>query len=146
MESTHTHSATTTTYEQAKDYPYADRLPNSLFKENRDKFISNVKSRVGDKLAKNGVALYKGVDEIPLYNSDCNYPVYQEGCFYYLFGVVEPSCMGVIDFQNEKAILFIPKMDNLYKIWMTVLSKEDFAAKYEVETRYIEELGEYLKE
>ena len=41
-------------------------------------------------------------------------------------------------------MLFVPRMSNLYQIWMTVLTKEDFAAKYEMEIHYVDELQEYL--
>jgi len=54
------------------------------------------------------------------------------------------DCYGMIDFLQEKAILFVPKMDNLYKIWMTVMTKEDFTNKYEVEVRYLHDLEEYM--
>ena len=30
------------------DFPYADGLPNSLFRDNRLRFIKNVKARLGD--------------------------------------------------------------------------------------------------
>ena len=90
------------------------------------------------------VALFKGASEVPLYSSDVSYPSYQEAFFYYVFGVIEMDCYGLIDFIQEKAILFVPKMNNLYKIWMTVMTKEDFAAKYELEVRYIDELQEYM--
>ena len=86
------------------------------------------------------VALFKGINEVPLYSSDVSYPHYQEAYFYYIFGVSEVDCYGLLDFNAEKAILFVPKMDALYQIWMTVMSKEDFAAKYEIEVRYIDEL------
>ena len=32
----------------------------------------------------------------------------------------------------------------MYKIWMTVMTKEDYQAKYDIEVRYIEELKDYL--
>jgi hypothetical protein len=35
------------------------------------------------------------------------------------------DCYGVIDFEQEKTILFVPKLDNFYKIWMTVSSLEE---------------------
>ena len=54
------------------------------------------------------------------------------------------DCYGLIDFTTEKAILFVPKMDNLYKIWMTLMTKEDFQTKYEVEVKYLDELEEYM--
>ena len=57
---------------------------------------------------------------MPIYSSDVNYPEYQEAFFYYLFGVPEMDCYGVIDFENEKTFLFVPRLDNYYKIWMTV--------------------------
>lgn len=81
---------------------------------------------------------------MPLYSSDVNYPDYQEAFFYYLFGVNEMDCYGIIDFNNKRPILFVPKPNELYKIWMTVLSREDFEKKYEIEIRYVTELEEFL--
>jgi len=54
------------------------------------------------------------------------------------------DCYGIIDFRNERAILFVPKPNVLYKIWMTVLTKEDYEKKYELEVRYTSELEEFL--
>ena len=54
------------------------------------------------------------------------------------------DCYGFLDIGEEKAILFVPQLDNLYKIWMTVMTREDYAAKYDLEVRYIDELQEYL--
>ena len=54
------------------------------------------------------------------------------------------DCYGLIDISQEKAILFVPKMSNLSKIWMTVLTKEDFMEKYELEVHYISDLQEYM--
>jgi len=42
--------------------------------------------------------------------------------------------------------LFVPKLDNLYKIWMTVMTKEDFAEKYGMEVCHVSELPAYLKD
>ena len=47
------------------------------------------------------------------------------------------DCYGFLDIGEEKAILFVPQLDNLYKIWMTVLTLEDYATKYELEVRNI---------
>ena len=81
---------------------------------------------------------------MPLYSSDVSYPQYQEAFFYYVFGVTEMDCYGLLDFAQEKAILFVPKLDSLYQIWMTVLSKEQYASKYELEVRYVDELQEFM--
>jgi hypothetical protein len=90
------------------------------------------------------VALFKGASEVPLYSSDVSYPSYQEAFFYYVFGAIEMDLYGLVDFNQEKAILFVPRLDNMYKIWMTVMTKEDYATKYDLEVRYIDELQEYL--
>lgn len=55
------------------------------------------------------------------------------------------DCYGLLDLHNHHAILFIPRLDNLYKIWMTVMTKEESAIFYELEVRYIDELDETLK-
>ena len=96
--------------------------------------------------AAKGIAVFQGVSEIPLYSSDVCYPEYQEAYIYYLFGVSEMDCVGVLDFATEKTILFVPQLDNLYMIWMTVYTKEDLAAKYNMEVRYLSELTAYLNE
>ena len=54
------------------------------------------------------------------------------------------DCYGIIDFQIERAILFVPQPNVLYKIWMTVLTKQDYEQKYELEVRYTSELEEFL--
>lgn len=57
------------------------------------------------------------------------------------------GCYGVLDFASEMAILFVPNLGNLSKIWMTVLTKEDYAAKYPgVEIRFVDELEAYLRD
>ena len=71
---------------------------------------------------KETISFFQGASEVPLYSSDCAYPEYQEAVFYYLFGVTEMDCFAVIDFTNERSVLFVPRLDNFYKIWMTTLS------------------------
>ncbi len=80
------------------------------------------KEAKGADLPKNSIAFFKGASEVPMYSSDVNYPEYQEAFFYYLFGVTEMDCYGIIDFENEKATLFVPNYDKFYQIWMTVLT------------------------
>ena len=62
-------------------HPYQEGLPNSLFQANRSKFLKDL------KMAPNSIAFFKGIGEVSIYNSDCNYPFHQEGNFYYLFGI-----------------------------------------------------------
>jgi Xaa-Pro dipeptidase len=65
-----------------------------------------------------------------MYSSDVAYPEYQEAFFYYLFGVTEMDSYAIIDLESEKTVLFMPKLDNYYKIWMTVLDVQEYKKKY----------------
>ena len=100
-----------------------------------------MRSTIGDK-ATGSVGFFKGASEVPLYSSNVSYPEYQEAFFYYLFGVAAMDCYGVIDFEHEKVILFVPKLDNYYKIWMTVMDKEGYKTKYDIldEVHYCDEM------
>jgi len=55
------------------------------------------------------------------------------------------DCYLLLDLYKDHTILFIPRLDNLYKIWMTVMTKEEFSAYYDLEVRYIDELEEAIK-
>ena len=82
-----------------------------------------------------------------MYSGDVPYPEYQEAFFYYLFGATEMDCYGIIDFKENKTYLFAPKLDNIYKIWMTTMSKEELKAKYTGvdEICYTDEIEDVLK-
>lgn len=124
-----------------------DQLSQTLFQKNRAQFIKFFKEATGDSLAKNAVGFFKGASEVPIYSSDVSYPEYQEAYFYYLFGVTEMDCYGVIDFHNEKSVLFVPKLDNYYKIWMTLMTLDDMKKKYPLidEIYYTDDLEAYFK-
>ena len=111
-----------------------------MFEKNRARFFKLFKEKVNVNDQNKAVALFKGANEVPLYSSDVSYPEYQEAFFYYLSGVFEMDCYLLMDFNTEKTILFVPKMDNLYKIWMNTMTKEDFTQKYGLETRCLNEL------
>lgn len=96
---------------------------------------------------KEGICLFKGKEEMPIDSTDIEYEVKQESFFYYLFGVQETGCHAAIDLNTHKATLFIPKMDNLYKIWMKILSIEEYQEKYpDLEILYMDELEDWMKE
>jgi Xaa-Pro dipeptidase len=99
-----------------------------------------------DTVPKNSVGFFKGASEVPIYSSDVCYPEYQEAFFYYLFGVAYMDCYGVIDFQTKKATLFVPKLDNYYKIWMTVLDLEGYKKKFNLidEIVFVDEMKEWF--
>lgn len=91
---------------------------------------------------------FKGANLQPMYSSDVDYPEYQEAFFYYLFGAPEMDCFGVIDFANEKTILFVPRLDNFYKIWMTAPTIEEWSKRYHMidELRYTDEMEAFFAE
>ena len=55
------------------------------------------------------------------------------------------DCYALLDLHNDKIMLFVPKLDNLYKIWMNFLTQKDAEEKYEVPVFYMEELEEKMK-
>ena len=126
-----------------------DKLPSTCFAKNRARFIKLFKEHghiCEDDDGEEHLGLFKGADEVPIHATDFTYPSYQEAYFYYLFGVIEMGCYGVIDLKSGKPILFVPRMGNLNKIWMTVLTAEDFKAKYEMDqVYYLDELSNYLE-
>jgi hypothetical protein len=61
-----------------------------------------------------------------------------------LLGAEEMDCYALIDLHKDHVILFVPQLDNLYKIWMNILTKEEASAKYGVEVRYINQIEETL--
>lgn len=58
------------------------------------------------------------------------------------------DCYGVIDFEHKKSILFVPKLDNYYKIWMTVLDLEGYRAKFPLidEIHYVGDMEAWFKQ
>jgi len=57
------------------------------------------------------------------------------------------DCFGVIDFETEKATVFVPKLNHFYKIWMTTMDTTEFAKRYDLidEFKYTEEMEEFFK-
>ena len=53
---------------------------------------------------------------------------------------------GLIDLENGKTVLFVPHLDNLYKIWMNFRTPDEMAATYGIEVRYVEDLEMALSE
>ena len=58
------------------------------------------------------------------------------------------DCFGIIDFAQEKCVLFVPKLDNFYKIWMTTLSIDEWKVRYPLidEIHYTDEMEAYFAE
>jgi hypothetical protein len=57
------------------------------------------------------------------------------------------DAFGVIDFNTMKTTLFMPKLDNYYKIWMTVLTTDEYKNKYNAidEVLFVDQMEDYFK-
>lgn len=70
----------------------------------------------------------------------------QDSNFWYLFGVNLADCYASIEVESGRTVLFAPKIDEGYKIWMTVFSLEEQREKFNVDSvLYVSEIEEYLK-
>ena len=120
-------------------------LPNNFFASNRERYLKNI-ARLLPNLDQDSILVLKGGSEISKYDSDTIYfHFYQEANIYYLTGVVEPDIVAILDIKSSKMILFYNQLPEEYKIWMTVISKEDFGKKYECEVFDKDKLNDYIK-
>ena len=96
--------------------------------------------------AAGSVSVYKGIEEVPKNYDDINQVVEQESTFWYFFGVKESHCYGLIHHDTGKTVLFVPKFDEGYKLWMYVKSLEQFKKELDVdEVIYETEMREYIE-
>jgi len=65
-----------------------------------------------------------------------------------VYGVMEPDFYGVLDLTNNKAILFIPRLDPGYAVWMGEIKlPKHFLEKYVVDqVLYIDEIDSFMSE
>jgi Xaa-Pro dipeptidase len=116
-----------------------------VFQENREKFINNL-NLLGKDLEKDSLLIFEGGKDIPRHDTDtCFYHFIQESYFYYLTGVQEPDFFMIFDLKSNKFTLFLNKVSERYKIFMTVLTDEEAAKKYNLDCFYSDTLIEFLK-
>ena len=61
-----------------------------------------------------------------------DYKVEQESNFWYFFGVDLADCYASIDISSGHTILFVPRLDEAYKLWMVVLSNQEIKEKFRI--------------
>lgn len=114
-------------------------VPNRIHKLNRERLLTQIK-------VDGAVLLLPGVASLPIDDSDIDYPIQQESNFWYLFGVEEPDCYGLMELDTGKATVFIPRLEEDYKLWMYVPPQEEIRTRWGLdEVRYVDELEDYLK-
>ena len=118
-------------------------IPMDVHKSSRHKLVELLKSR-GQTC---GVVLLQGGDEQCQYDSDTELVFRQDSWFNYLFGVKEPGMYGAIDISSGKATLFIPRLDEEYKVWCgEIHSADTFRLSYAMdEVCYTDELPSWME-
>ena len=136
--------------QQFKNLSLPNKLPRSVFKNNRSHFLETwAKFSDSNHEKQNSLAFFKGASATPLHrSSDCNYPEHQESFFQYLFGVTETGCYAILELDTQKTVLFVPRQDEFFKIWMSVPDPSALQKKYSDITSvyYLDEFEIYIKQ
>lgn len=118
----------------------APPIPKDFHTKLRNRFLAALKEEVKD-LKKNSVCLFKGIPTVHKNYDDIDYKVEQESTFWYFFGIQEADCYGAIEVDTGKATLFIPRLDESYKMWMTVYSPAELKLKHDInEVDYVDSI------
>lgn len=120
-------------------------VPMALYKLNRERLCQRLKEN--SKLASGALIILQGGDSHQRYCTDVDVATFrQESFFHWAFGVEEPGCYGVIDVDTSKAVLFMPRLPDSYKVWMGEINPPNFfTKKYAVdETYYVDEIAGIL--
>ena len=119
------------------------RVPLSIHLENREKVVRAFR----EKQFSEGIALLSGGETRYRNDTDHEELFRQESNFHYLFGVLEPDCMGMLNIATGKATLFIPRLPAEYAVWMgKIASPDEYKIKYEIdEVYYVDETPEVVK-
>lgn len=118
-------------------------IPMEIHASSRAKLANLMKARG----CADGLVLLQGGDEQCQYDSDTEPVFRQDSWFNYLFGVKEPGMYGVVDIATGKSTLFIPRLEEEYKIWCgDILSADTFRLSYAIdEVCYTDELAQWIK-
>ncbi|HQA86493.1 MAG TPA: aminopeptidase P N-terminal domain-containing protein, partial [Bacteroidales bacterium] len=83
----------------------------SVYQSRRAKLVAEMKS---------GVALFLGNHELPMSYKANTFPFRQDSSFLYFFGLSLPNLAAIIDFDENREILFGDDIDIDDIIWMGV--------------------------
>ncbi|XP_034041674.1 xaa-Pro dipeptidase [Thalassophryne amazonica] len=120
------------------------RVSAALFAENRRRLCAGLKAT--DGVEPKSVVVLQGGEETRRYCTDTDVAFRQESFFHWTFGVTEADCIGAVDVDSGKSILFVPKLPESYATWMgEIFPKEHFKNKYAVdEVHYTSEIADVL--
>jgi len=77
-----------------------------------------------------GIIYLRGAEMLYRYDTDYEFPFRQESNFLYLTGINEPDCHLIIDLDENKSHLIIPKRDAQFAVWHGFIkTKQDYENK-----------------
>eukprot|EP00897_Mesotaenium_endlicherianum_P000203 jgi/Mesen1/10183/ME000076S09693 len=124
------------------------KIPMSMYRGNRERLCSELRSspKTAGKVA--GVVLLKGGEQETRHCTDHEPLFRQESYFAYLFGVAEGGFYGSINVSTGKATLFIPRLPPEYAVWMgRIDGPAFFQEKYAVDAAYyVDEMPAVLRQ
>lgn len=110
-------------------------IPMELHALNRKRLCDRLKTK---NIPKGSFILLQGGDAFQRYCTDVDVTTFrQESYFHWLFGVLEPGFYGILDVDNNKSILFAPRLDDSYRVWFgEIYPPEYFKNKYGADEAY----------
>eukprot|EP00049_Salpingoeca_infusionum_P008617 m.142578 g.142578 ORF g.142578 m.142578 type:complete len:507 (-) comp14063_c0_seq1:1811-3331(-) len=114
-------------------------IPKALHRENRERLVAGMK-----EAGESGIILLEGGKQTTRHDTDHEDIFRQESYFHWTFGVTEGDWFGAVDIDNNKSILFMPRLPEAYAVWMGEIFKPAyFLEKYAVdEIYYVDEMAE----
>ncbi|EAR97910.1 metallopeptidase family M24 protein (macronuclear) [Tetrahymena thermophila SB210] len=120
-------------------------LPVSFHKKVRQTLIDAMKKN--GNIKERSIVLLKGDTIKFMHDQDIVEEFQQEANIFYLFGVREFDCHGVLELDTGKAFLFCRKIPDEWKIWITVKEPPFFKQQYQVDDAWFDtEMENYLKQ
>eukprot|EP01147_Barroeca_monosierra_P001263 gene1263-4472_t len=118
-------------------------VPKALHKKNRDRLATGMKEK-----GASGVVILESGHEMNRNDSDHELLFRQESYFHWAFGCTEAGMAGLVDIDNNKSIIFIPRLPEAYAVWMgKIQPPATFVEKYGVdEAFYVDEIPKVMKE
>eukprot|EP00092_Neocalanus_flemingeri_P011207 GFUD01012072.1.p1 GENE.GFUD01012072.1~~GFUD01012072.1.p1 ORF type:complete len:516 (+),score=101.89 GFUD01012072.1:47-1549(+) len=123
-------------------------VPMKLFQENRKRIVERLQA--SGNVPAGSVILLQGGGEQGVCKGDSSDsgPVFrQESYFHWCFGVLEPDFFGAIDLTTGNSILYQPRLDEDYAIFMGhVPSLAEVRERYRVnEVFFLDEMPDHLR-
>lgn len=124
---------------------HTHKISMKMYRNNRNRVAQSLRDTGLIKSTNSTYVILQGgtEDAYGFYDTDTTTTTFrQESYFQYLFGVSEPDFYGAMRVSDGHTILFAPRLDKEYEVWMgKIPSLDEVKRKYEVdEVHYVDEL------